>query len=101
MKTLTGFDGHLVLFLLAMKKGSEQKLSKAKMPLSSHFSGPSPLMSSMRSRSLSPLIGSETPPFHAGGQWSVQAELTEENTMPLDSQHHKGTAKNVSALTRK
>ncbi|XP_037060395.1 centriolin isoform X11 [Peromyscus leucopus] len=73
-----------------MKKVSEQKLSKAKMPLSSHFSGSSPLMSSMRSRSLSPLIGSETPPFHTGGQWSVQAELTEENTMPLDSQHHKG-----------
>ncbi|XP_059116130.1 centriolin isoform X2 [Peromyscus eremicus] len=73
-----------------MKKGSEQKLSKAKMPLSSHFSGPSSLMSNMRSRSLSPLIGSETTPFHAGGQWSVQTELTDENTMLLESQHHKG-----------
>ncbi|XP_040591592.1 centriolin isoform X2 [Mesocricetus auratus] len=73
-----------------MKKGSEQKLSKAKMPLSSHFSGPSSLTSSMRSRSLSPLIGSEPPPFHASGQWSAQAELTDENTMLLESQHHKG-----------
>ncbi|XP_036038938.1 centriolin isoform X3 [Onychomys torridus] len=73
-----------------MKKSSEQKLSKAKMPLSPHFSGPPSLMSNMRSRSLSPLIGSETPPFHAGGQWSVQAELTDENTMLLESQHHKG-----------
>ncbi|CAH6788965.1 centriolin isoform X3 [Phodopus roborovskii] len=73
-----------------MKKSSEQKLSKAKMPLSSHFSGLSSLMSSMRSRSLSPLIGSETPPFHAGGQWSAQAELTDENITLLESQHHKG-----------
>lgn len=44
----------------------------------------------MRSRSLSPLIGSEPPPFHASGQWSAQAELTDENTMLLESQHHKG-----------
>lgn len=84
-----------------MKKGSEQKLSKAKMPLSSHFSGPSSLTSNMRSRSLSPLIGSEMPPFHTGEQWSAQTELTDENTMLLESQHHKGTAKNVSALPRK
>lgn len=44
----------------------------------------------MRSRSLSPLIGSETPPFHPGGQCPAQAELTDENTMPLESQQHKG-----------
>ncbi|XP_038193068.1 centriolin isoform X4 [Arvicola amphibius] len=73
-----------------MKKGSEQNFSKAKMPLSSHFSGPSSLTSNMRSRSLSPLIGSEMPPFHTGGQWSAQTEHTDENTMLLESQHHKG-----------
>ncbi|XP_031225834.1 centriolin isoform X2 [Mastomys coucha] len=73
-----------------MKKGSEQKLSKAKVPLSSHFPGPSSLRSSMRSRSLSPLIGSEIPPLHPGGQWPAQAELTDENSMPLESQQHKG-----------
>ncbi|XP_076784701.1 centriolin isoform X4 [Arvicanthis niloticus] len=73
-----------------MKKGSEQKLSKAKMPLSSHFPGPSSLTSSMRSRSLSPLIGSETPSLHPGGQWPAQAELTDENTMPLESRQTKG-----------
>ncbi|XP_028640900.1 centriolin isoform X3 [Grammomys surdaster] len=73
-----------------MKKGSEQKLSKAKMPLSSHFPGMSSLRASMRSRSLSPLIGSETLPLHPGGQWPAQAELTDENIMPLESQQHKG-----------
>ncbi|XP_029392329.1 centriolin isoform X8 [Mus pahari] len=73
-----------------MKKGSEQKLSKAKMPLSTHFPGPSSLRSSMRSRSLSPLIGSETQPLHPGGQWPAQAELTDESTMPLEPQQHKG-----------
>uniref|UniRef100_A0A8C2LHP3 Centriolin n=1 Tax=Cricetulus griseus TaxID=10029 RepID=A0A8C2LHP3_CRIGR len=74
-----------------MKRGSEQTFSKAKMSLSSHFSGPSSLMPSMRSRSLSPLIVSETPPFHSGGEWSAQAGLTDENTMLLESQHHKGS----------
>ncbi|XP_052038255.1 centriolin isoform X3 [Apodemus sylvaticus] len=73
-----------------MKKGSEQKLSKAKMPLSSHFPGPSSLRASMRSRSLSPLIGSETLPLHPGEQWPAQDELADENTMPLESQQHKG-----------
>ncbi|KAL1785573.1 centriolin isoform X1, partial [Sigmodon hispidus] len=77
-------------FILTMKKGSGQKLSKAKMPVSSHFPGPSSLMANMRSRSLSPLIGSETPPFHAGGQWSAQAEHTDGDTMFLESQRHKG-----------
>uniref|UniRef100_A0A8C6R3Y8 Centriolin n=1 Tax=Nannospalax galili TaxID=1026970 RepID=A0A8C6R3Y8_NANGA len=74
-----------------MKKGSEQKkFFKAKMPLSSHFSGPSSLTSNMRSRSLSPLIGSETLPFHSGGQWPVRVELTDENSVHLESQDHKG-----------
>ncbi|XP_075842101.1 centriolin isoform X1 [Microtus pennsylvanicus] len=73
-----------------MKKGSAQNFSKAKMPLSSHYSGPSSLTSNMRSRSLSPLIGSEMPPFHTPGQWSAQSEPTDENTMLLESQHHKG-----------
>ncbi|XP_051022896.1 centriolin isoform X1 [Acomys russatus] len=67
-----------------MKKGSEHKLPKAKMLQSSHFPGSSSLTSNMRSRSLSPLIGSETPPFGA------PALLTDENTMLLESQPHKG-----------
>lgn len=44
----------------------------------------------MRSRSLSPLIGSETQPLHPGGQWPAQAELTDESTVPLEPQQRKG-----------
>lgn len=55
----------------------------------------------MRSRSLSPLIGSETQPLHPGGQWPAQAELTDESTVPLEPQQRKGTAKTVSCLTCK
>nr|XP_021509349.1 centriolin isoform X3 [Meriones unguiculatus] len=73
-----------------MKKGSERKYSKAKAPQSSHFSGPSSLMSNVRSRSLSPLIGSETPPFHSDGQCPAKAKLTDENAMLLESKHNKG-----------
>lgn len=73
-----------------MKKGSERKYSKAKAPQSSHFSGPSSLMSNVRSRSLSPLIGSETPPFHSNGQCPAKAKLTDENAMLLESKHNKG-----------
>ncbi|XP_012519868.1 PREDICTED: centriolin [Propithecus coquereli] len=74
-----------------MKKGPQQKIfSKAKMPLSSHSPSPLSLKSNMRSRSLSPLIGSETLPFHSGGQWCEQVEITDENNMPLDYQDHKG-----------
>ncbi|PNJ72362.1 CNTRL isoform 4 [Pongo abelii] len=73
-----------------MKKGSQQKIfSKAKIPSSSHSPIPSS-MSSMRSRSLSPLIGSETLPFHSGGQWCEKVEIADENNMLLDYQDHKG-----------
>lgn len=30
------------------------------------------------------------PPFHTPGQWSAQTDHTDENTMLLESQHHKG-----------
>ncbi|XP_074251366.1 centriolin isoform X13 [Saimiri boliviensis] len=73
-----------------MKKGPQQKIfSKAKTPSSPHSPIPSS-MSNMRSRSLSPLIGSETPPFHSGGQWCEQVEIADENNMLLDYQDHKG-----------
>uniref|UniRef100_A0A5F4W7I3 Centriolin n=1 Tax=Callithrix jacchus TaxID=9483 RepID=A0A5F4W7I3_CALJA len=73
-----------------MKKGPQQKIiSKAKMPSSPHSPVPSS-MSNMRSRSLSPLIGSETPPFHSGGQWCEQVEIADETNMLLDYQDHKG-----------
>ncbi|XP_066896941.1 centriolin isoform X9 [Kogia breviceps] len=76
-------------FILAMKKGPQQKISKAKMPPSSHFPSPSSLTSNMRSRSLSPLSGSETLPFHSGRQWYEQVEIIGENTMLLDYQDHQ------------
>ncbi|XP_032020894.1 centriolin isoform X3 [Hylobates moloch] len=73
-----------------MKKGSQQKIFfKAKIPSSSHSPIPSS-MSNMRSRSLSPLIGSETLPFHSGGQWCEQVEIADENNMLLDYQDHEG-----------
>ncbi|XP_017358795.1 centriolin isoform X2 [Cebus imitator] len=73
-----------------MKKGPQQKIfSKAKMPSSPHSPIPSS-MPNMRSRSLSPLIGSETPPFHSGGQQCEQVEIADENNMLLDYQDHKG-----------
>ncbi|XP_032107361.1 centriolin isoform X3 [Sapajus apella] len=73
-----------------MKKGPQQKIfSKAKMPSSPHSPIPSS-MPNMRSRSLSPLIGSETPPFHSGGQQCEQVEIANENNMLLDYQDHKG-----------
>nr|KAF6433133.1 centriolin [Molossus molossus] len=62
-----------------MRKGSQQKLSKSKMPSSS-------LMSNMRSRSLSPLGGSETLPFHSGEQWCKQVGIADENSIHLDYQ---------------
>ncbi|KAM7093177.1 centriolin isoform 1-T1 [Molossus nigricans] len=62
-----------------MRKGSQQKLSKSKMPSSS-------LMSNMRSRSLSPLGGSETLPFHSGEQWCKQVGIADENSIHLDDQ---------------
>ncbi|XP_053060674.1 centriolin isoform X3 [Acinonyx jubatus] len=72
-----------------MKKGSQQKFSKAKMPPSPRSPSSPSLTSNMRSRSLSPLSGSETLPFHFGGQWHDQGEITDENTMLLDYQDHK------------
>ncbi|XP_030150198.1 centriolin isoform X3 [Lynx canadensis] len=72
-----------------MKKGSQQKFSKAKMPPSPRSPSSPSLMSNMRSRSLSPLSGSETLPFHFGGQWHEQGEITDESTMLLDYQDHK------------
>ncbi|XP_006150563.1 centriolin isoform X2 [Tupaia chinensis] len=74
-----------------MKKGPQQKIfSKAKMPPSSQSSSPLSLTSNMRSRSLSPLIGSETLPFHSEVQWCEQVEITDENNVLLDHQDHKG-----------
>eukprot|EP00069_Balaena_mysticetus_P004486 bmy_04573T0 len=72
-----------------MKKGPQQKISKAKMPPSSHSPSPSSLTSNVRSRSLSPLSGSETLPFHSGRQWYEQVEIIAENTMLLDYQDHQ------------
>ena len=79
-------------FFLAMKKGPQQKTSKTKMPPSSHSPSPSSLTSNMRSRSLSPLNGSETLPFHPGRQWYEQVEIIGENTMLLDYHDQKGNA---------
>ncbi|XP_053419995.1 centriolin [Nycticebus coucang] len=74
-----------------MKKSPQQKIfSSAKMPLSSYSPSPSSLTSNMRSRSLSPLIGSETLPFHSGGRHCEQVEITDEDNIPLDNQDHKG-----------
>ncbi|XP_035878050.1 centriolin isoform X1 [Phyllostomus discolor] len=64
-----------------MRKGSQQKISKPKMPSSS--------MANMRSRSLSPLGGSEILPFHSGGQRCKQVGIAGENTILLDYQDHK------------
>ncbi|KAM9207146.1 centriolin [Dugong dugon] len=73
-----------------MKKGPQQRIfSRARKPPSSHSPSPSSLMSNMRSRSLSPLSGPETLPFHSGGQWCEQVEITEESSMPLDYHDHK------------
>ncbi|ELK08207.1 Centriolin [Pteropus alecto] len=72
-----------------MKRGSQRKLPVPKMPSPSHSPSPSSLMFSMRSRSLSPLSGSETLPFHSGGQWCEQDENSDENTMLLDYQDNK------------
>ncbi|KAI4542595.1 hypothetical protein MG293_007974 [Ovis ammon polii] len=72
-----------------MKKGPQQKISKTKMPPSSHSPSPSSLTSNMRSRSLSPLNGSETLPFHSGRQWYEQVEIIGENTMLLDCHDQK------------
>ena len=75
-----------------MKKGPQQKISKTKMPPSSHSPSPSSLTSNMRSRSLSPLNGSETLPFHSGRQWYGQVEIIGENSMLLDYHDQKGNA---------
>lgn len=91
LKTLTDFDGHLA-FVLAMKRSSQLRLRVPKMPSPSHAPSPSSLMFSMRSRSLSPLSGSETLPFHSGEQWCEQDENSDENTVLLDYQDHKGIA---------
>lgn len=78
-----------------MKKGPQQKISKAKTPPSSHSPSPSSVTSNMRSRSLSPLSGSETLPFHSGRQWYEQVEIIGENPMLLDYQDHQGIAFNL------
>ncbi|XP_070286922.1 centriolin isoform X3 [Myotis yumanensis] len=65
-----------------MRKGSQQKFPKSKMPSSS-------LMPNMRSRSLSPLGGSKTPPFHSGGQWCEQVGIADENTIQLNYHDHR------------
>ncbi|XP_019503792.1 PREDICTED: centriolin isoform X3 [Hipposideros armiger] len=68
-----------------MKKGSQQKFSKPKMP-SSHSPSSSSLTFNMRSRSLSPL---SRPKTHSGGQRCEQGETADENTILLDYQDHK------------
>ncbi|XP_062063631.1 centriolin isoform X2 [Lepus europaeus] len=74
-----------------MKKGLQQKvISRAKVPPSSLSRSPPSLMSNMRSRSLSPLLGSEALPFCSGGQWCEQVDFTDESGMLLDYQDHKG-----------
>lgn len=60
------------------------------MPSSSHSPSPSSLTFNMRSRSLSPLSGSETLPFRSEGQWCERGETADENTILLDYQDHKG-----------
>ncbi|XP_075416539.1 centriolin isoform X2 [Tenrec ecaudatus] len=71
-----------------MKKGPPQReRARAKIPSSSRTPRPTSLMSSMRSRSLSPLSGPETSP--SGKQWYEQVEITEESSMSLDNQGHK------------
>ncbi|XP_025138136.2 centriolin isoform X7 [Bubalus bubalis] len=90
-----------------MKKGPQQKISKTKMPPSSHSPSPSSLTSNMRSRSLSPLNGSETLPFHSGRQWYGQVEIIGENSMLLDyhdqkeADSHAGVRYITEALVKK
>nr|KAF6314327.1 centriolin [Myotis myotis] len=83
-----------------MRKGSQQKFPKSKMPSSS-------LMPNMRSRSLSPLGGSKTPPFHSGGQWCEQVGIADENTIQLnyhdrrEAGSHAGVRYITEALVKK
>uniref|UniRef100_A0A673TRV8 Centriolin n=1 Tax=Suricata suricatta TaxID=37032 RepID=A0A673TRV8_SURSU len=72
-----------------MKKGSQKKFPKAKMPPSPRSPSSPSLTSNTRSRSLSPLSGSETLPFNFGRQWDEQVEITDENTTLLDHQGRK------------
>ncbi|XP_076999378.1 centriolin isoform X3 [Tamandua tetradactyla] len=71
-----------------MKKGPPQRIfSKAKISSSCHSPRPLSLIPSMRSRSLSPLNGPETP--HSEGQWCEQVKIREESNVLLDYQEHK------------
>uniref|UniRef100_A0A286X7Q4 Centriolin n=1 Tax=Cavia porcellus TaxID=10141 RepID=A0A286X7Q4_CAVPO len=73
-----------------MKKGSlHLKFSKTNMSLSSHSPSPSSLMSNMRSRSLSPLIGSGILSLHSEEQWCEDVKCTSNNNVLLDSQDQK------------
>ncbi|XP_012885594.1 PREDICTED: centriolin isoform X2 [Dipodomys ordii] len=75
-----------------MKKGPQKRHTKAKKPPSSQSPpAPSSLLSSMRSRSLSPLIGSETLPVHSGEKWYEEVEFLDENSVLSDCQDHKGS----------
>ncbi|XP_042534535.1 centriolin isoform X2 [Dipodomys spectabilis] len=75
-----------------MKKGPQKRHTKAKKPPSSQSPpAPSSLLSSMRSRSLSPLIGSETLPVHSGEKWYEEVEFLGENSVLSDCQDHKGS----------
>ncbi|XP_023557331.1 centriolin isoform X2 [Octodon degus] len=74
-----------------MKKGSpHQKFSRTNMSPSSHFPSPASLLSNMRSRSLSPLIGSENLSLHSEGQWCEEVKCTSKSSMLLDCQDQKG-----------
>ncbi|XP_048196768.1 centriolin isoform X2 [Perognathus longimembris pacificus] len=73
-----------------MKKGPQKRPSKAKDPPFSQSPAPSSLLSSMRSRSLSPLIGSETLPVRSGGKSCEEVEFLGEKSVLSDCQDHKG-----------
>ncbi|XP_004849518.1 centriolin isoform X1 [Heterocephalus glaber] len=74
-----------------MKKGSlHQKFSKTNMSPSSHSPSPSSLTSNMRSRSLSPLLGSGILSLHSEEQWShEEVKYTNKNSVLLDCQDEK------------
>ncbi|XP_013368641.1 PREDICTED: centriolin isoform X2 [Chinchilla lanigera] len=79
-----------------MKKGSlHQKFSKTNMSPSSHSPNPSSLTSNMRSRSLSPLIGSEILSLHSEGQWCEEVKGTSKNSVLLDCQDQKAPDSHV------
>ncbi|KAM4877369.1 centriolin [Thomomys bottae] len=72
-----------------MKKGPQKRPPKAKMPPSSQSPAPSSLLPSMRSRSLSPLIGPETLPVHSERKSCEEVEVLGDNSVLSDCHDHK------------